>query len=357
MKSHIIALLYAVITCSSTDGRQFLGPQNGNQDAVFIESKVNVTQDSRHQPEYYGYERPCPNAEDIAPCVCTYVSEDNVMDLDCSAVESEDQLKQIFKSYFPFKNFNSFYIQNNTNIKLLEAGVFNGISFERIDITYTNLEVIELQALDSCYETAWYIYVYNNRITSFPFHELSNFTKLSYIGIICNPLSMIPADAFNGLTVLEHLFLQGNYANIVGTFKDLPNLSLIDLGYNNLSITNNTIPTNFIKTGSSDLRYIELFNNHIVYVEPGAFDIVEGLVINMDYNALSTLEEATWRPYLEAQIEAQVNLRTAHNPLGCGCDIAWLFGEDQMLEQVDENTKCTDGEYLHDLDPKIFDLC
>ncbi|CAL4067997.1 unnamed protein product, partial [Meganyctiphanes norvegica] len=192
-KSHIIALLYAVITCSSTDGRQFLDPQNGSQHHVysdaFNESKVNVTQDSRHQPEYYGYDPACPDAEDIAPCVCTYVSEDNAMDLDCSAVESEDQLKQIFKADFPFKNFTTFLIEDNNNTKALEAGVFNGISFERIRIYNTNLEVIELQALDSCYETAWQIYLYDNRITSFPFDELSHFPKLRYFDISLNSFS------------------------------------------------------------------------------------------------------------------------------------------------------------------------
>ncbi|CAL4074976.1 unnamed protein product [Meganyctiphanes norvegica] len=220
-------------------------------------------------------------------------------------------------------------------------------------IEFSNLEVIELQALDSCYETATEIYLYWNKITSFPFDELSNFSKLSYFNIGFNSLSMIPADAFNGLTALEELYLWENHANIVGTFKDLPNLSVIDLGYNDLSLTNNTIPTNYIKTGSSDLRHIYLYDNNIVSVEPGAFDIVEGLEIDMDHNALSTLEEATWRPYLEAQ----VYLSAAGNQLGCGCDIAWLFGEDQLLEHVSPETYCTDGEFLHDLDPKIFDLC
>ncbi|CAL4122259.1 unnamed protein product, partial [Meganyctiphanes norvegica] len=357
MKSHIIALLYAVITCSSTDGRQFLDPHNSYQDPVssdaFNESKVHVTQDSRHQPEYYGYEPTCPDAEDIAPCVCTYVSEDNAMDLDCSAVESEDQLKQIFKSYFPFKNFVLFIMHGNNSITVLEAGVFNGISFESIIIYNTNLEVIELQALDSCYETAWEIDVSNNMITSFPFDELSQFSKLSHFRIKKNSLSMIPADAFNGLTALELLYLDGNHANIVGTFKHLPSLSWIGLSSNDYSLTNYTIPTNFIKTGSSDLGYIDLHGNNIVSVEPDAFDIVEGLHIHMEHNALSTLDEATWRPYLEAQ----VHLWAADNPLVCGCDIAWLFGEDQLLEHVSTSTTCTDGERLQDLDPKIFDLC
>ncbi|CAL4124257.1 unnamed protein product, partial [Meganyctiphanes norvegica] len=110
----------------------------------------------------------------------------------------------------------------------------------------------------------------------------------------------------------------------------------------------------FIKTGSSHLSSIDLYNNSIVSVEPGAFDIVDGIYIYMWDNSLSTLDEATWRPYLEAGGV----LWAAGNPLVCGCDIAWLFGEDQLLEQVDSDyATCTDGEYLHHLDPSIFDNC
>ncbi|CAL4133709.1 unnamed protein product, partial [Meganyctiphanes norvegica] len=89
---------------------------------VYNQSKVYVKQDGRHQPEYYGYEEPCPDAEDISPCVCTYDTVSKAMDLECSAVESEEQLKQIFKADFPLKNFNKFDLHDNNNIKVLEAG-------------------------------------------------------------------------------------------------------------------------------------------------------------------------------------------------------------------------------------------
>ncbi|CAL4208526.1 unnamed protein product, partial [Meganyctiphanes norvegica] len=162
-----------------------------------------------------------------------------------------------------------------------------------------------------------------------------------------NSLSIIPADAFNGLTALWHLDLSGNTPNIVGTFQDLPNLRDIDLSDNVLT----TIPAHFIETGSSHLSVIGLHYNNIVSVEPGAFDIVYFLEIDMWGNSLSTLEESTWRPYLEAM----GRLYAGFNPLICGCDIAWLFREDQLLEQVGVYSTCTDGEYLQDLDPKIFD--
>ncbi|CAL4124256.1 unnamed protein product, partial [Meganyctiphanes norvegica] len=129
---------------------------------IYNQSKVHMKQDALHQPEYYGYGTTCPDAEDIHPCVCTYDSASNAMDLECSAVESEEQLKQIFKADFPFKNFKYFELWSNNNIKVLEAGVLNGISFEIIHIYFTDLEVVELHALDSCYGTATNIDLYYN---------------------------------------------------------------------------------------------------------------------------------------------------------------------------------------------------
>ncbi|CAL4094008.1 unnamed protein product, partial [Meganyctiphanes norvegica] len=261
-------------------------------------SDVHVKQDGpRHQPEYYGYEPSCPDAEDIAPCVCTYNSFYLSLELRCSRVESEEQLKQIFKADFPVKNFYEFRLQDNNNIKVLEAGVFNGVSFDIIVISSTDLEVVELQALESCYETATWISLTNNKITSFPFDELSQFSKLGHFYIHYNSLSVIPADAFHGLTALEVLDISVNNANIVGTFQDLPNLRSITFNSNNI---NTTLPAQFIKTGSSHLSTICLSYNNIVSVEPDAFDIVDGLGIDMDSNSLSTLDEATWRPNLEA---------------------------------------------------------
>ncbi|CAL4061982.1 unnamed protein product [Meganyctiphanes norvegica] len=352
MQSQMITLAYAVFACLSTDGKQFSGQVNGHANLissnVYNQSKEQLMQDS-HNPQYYGTEQPCPDAEDIAPCVCTYDSERNVVDLDCSKVESEDQLKQIFEADFPLRKIETFTINSNNNIKILESGVFNGVSFVNILISYSVLEVIELNAFDSCYEVATGIsLLHNYNLVSFPFDSVSHFSKLISFVMKFGYLSMIPADIFDGLTTLEHLDISANTASIIGTFDDLPNLQFISIQNNHLS----SIPTNFIKTGSSKLEYIFLEYNSIVSVEPGAFDVVDGLQIYMSFNSLSTLEEATWRPYLEAGGV----LYAYDNPLSCGCDIAWLFGEDQLLEQVD-NTRCSDGEYLHDVDPSTFDNC
>ncbi|CAL4058617.1 unnamed protein product, partial [Meganyctiphanes norvegica] len=118
--------------------------QDGHQDpisnVVYNQSKLHMMQDDHHQPEYYGYEPQCPEAEDIAPCFCNYTYDNTSMKLDCAAVESEEQLKQIFKADFPIKNFFSITFERNSKIKVLEAGVFNGISFKIFYFAWTNLE-------------------------------------------------------------------------------------------------------------------------------------------------------------------------------------------------------------------------
>ncbi|CAL4060458.1 unnamed protein product, partial [Meganyctiphanes norvegica] len=194
-------------------------------------------------------------------------------------------------------------------------GVFNGISFEEIKISSSDLEVVELHALDSSYETVTDLYLYGNKITSFPFDELSQFSKLHDFMIHSNSLSVIPADAFHGLTTLDYLDIAYNNAEIVGTFQDLPNLRIVYLDHNNIT----TIPAQFIKSGSSRVSHINLSYNNIVSVEPGAFDILFDQIINMDENSLSTLDEATWRPYLEAGGWFEPVLHAGENPLVCGC--------------------------------------
>ncbi|CAL4156083.1 unnamed protein product, partial [Meganyctiphanes norvegica] len=348
----VVTLLLALVASVSTSGKHYPGSIDDYKDYTtsYAYNQIRIHGVLvNHIPEYYGYERPCPNADDIDPCVCTYHADEHAMDLDCSAVESEEQLRQIFKADFPFKNFRHFNLQHNSNLKVLESYVFNTISFEKITIYYNEFEVIEDHALDSCYETATYVNLNHNKITSFPFDTLSNFVNLKVFGITSNSLSTISADAFHGITTLEHIMIQYNTPNIVGTFQNLTSLKTLTMGGNDLTI----IPTNFIKTGSTRLNHITMISNAIISVEPGAFDIVEGMRINMTSNSLSTLDEATWDPVLIGGVV----LDATNNPLSCGCDIAWLFKEDQLLEQVSKDTTCSDGEYIHNLDTSNLHIC
>merc|ERR1711957_961477 len=111
--------------CVLTDGKYFPGYTVDNEDypssKVSAISKTEVKQDNHHHTEDYGYQQHCPEPADIDPCVCTYHSIFNAMDIDCSAIESEEQLRHVFQSDFPSKKFRRFTIKANYNLKVLES--------------------------------------------------------------------------------------------------------------------------------------------------------------------------------------------------------------------------------------------
>lgn len=47
----------------------------------------------------------------------------------------------------------------------------------------------------------------------------------------------------------------------------------------------------------------------------------------------------------------------AGNPLACGCDIAWLVLNTRFLAQLKDDTTCSDGELVVNLDPDLFIYC
>ena len=77
---------------------------------------------------------PCPESADIAPCVCSI--EADGLQLDCSDIESDDDLARVFQQEFPMKEFWRFYILDNDNVEYL-TDLLNGVTFR--DITLNNV--------------------------------------------------------------------------------------------------------------------------------------------------------------------------------------------------------------------------
>ena len=131
---------------------------------------------------------PCPRKTDIAPCVCTF-TDGTDLTMDCSAVESDVQLAEIFMKIFPFKEFYMFMIEDNDKIQLL-PDVFNGVSFRYIRLNRVpNLAQITNYALADSRDTLETIYIYDSLLTedSFPFSSLDQYPKLNYLYIwSCN---------------------------------------------------------------------------------------------------------------------------------------------------------------------------
>jgi len=142
---------------------------------------------------------PCPDPQDISPCVCTVDVQRN-MDIDCSQVESEDQLAQVFSSNIPFPKFNKLVIYRNPHLTVLRNGDLGPASFQIIEMTSGVLEEVQDGALSMSYSTATRIDLQVNRLSKFPFHEIPSFTALTTLWLNLNSLSEFPLITSDSLT-------------------------------------------------------------------------------------------------------------------------------------------------------------
>ena len=74
---------------------------------------------------------PCPVSTDIAPCVCSV--EADGLQLDCSDVQSDDDLARVFQQEFQMKEFWKLCINDNDHIEYIND-IFNGVTFREISL-------------------------------------------------------------------------------------------------------------------------------------------------------------------------------------------------------------------------------
>lgn len=290
---------------------------------------------------------PCPDPMDIYPCVCT-ADEDHNMDMDCSLVESEDQLARIFSSNIPFTKFRRLVIMNNRHLKALQSEDLGVASFETIFIQGGILEEVLAQALSNSFSSATYIDLQDNRVSEFPFQELPLFSSLRSLKLSMNWLSDFPALQSS---VLQHIELDKNSFNRIPAdgFTFLTNVETISFSNNHLQMI---MPGTF--TDLPFLRELHLDHNRLSNIPQGAIAGLKGGLLNLQENSLEVLEEGVFRPFVQGGTTVALN----GNPLICGCDIAWLVLNSDFMDLISEGTTCYDGEFLSDLDPGIFqDLC
>ncbi|KAG7155894.1 oplophorus-luciferin 2-monooxygenase non-catalytic subunit-like [Homarus americanus] len=311
----------------------------------------------------------CPVPEDIFPCVCG-VNDNNTLDIDCSKVVYEDELANVFRSYFPNPNFRRFTIKFNYYLQTLRDGALGNTTYTEFFFTESVLEVVEKNALSGSFHTATYLNFYSTKLQSFPFDDISSFTKLvtldlrfnyfhefpnissvtlKTLALGGNSFDHLPTEAFvNTPSVSSINVYLGKLWNISsGTFSGLPYLESVDLSFNFLK----HIPEAAVEVTTP--TYINLNYNMISSVEVDAFLGVTGGSIDLHSNQLKEIQEAVWRPLLQYKVQ----LDLSKNPLECGCELAWLVLSDTFLHQVNENTTCADGRLVVDLDPADYEPC
>ncbi|KAK3878698.1 hypothetical protein Pcinc_016682 [Petrolisthes cinctipes] len=315
---------------------------------------------------------PCPNAADIAPCVCT-VLPDNGMEMDCSSVTSSNELALVFSAEIPFLDFESLTIQNNDAITSLRAGDLGDATFRIITIMGGSLETVVMNAFMSSYHTLTDLTITGTKLNFFPFGEIESFTQLKYLNLENNDITGFPTLAsatlrelllgFNSigeisltsLTNLPSLVAIGLHSAEIsqilpGTFAGLPMLQEIHLEMNSIT----QLPAGAIELQTLS-NIVHLNVNLLEYIAEGALTGLHGEVF-VQNNQLHELAEGVFKPLVD-QGENSISLFAEHNPLACGCDIAWLVNNSKFLSHLMDDPTCSDGEKVKDLDPSIFILC
>ncbi|XP_071537757.1 oplophorus-luciferin 2-monooxygenase non-catalytic subunit-like [Panulirus ornatus] len=312
----------------------------------------------------------CPSPEAIWPCRCSVDSRNN-MDMDCSAVSSEEQLAAVFRTYFPNPNFRKFILYKNDRVKTLQAGALGNTTYQQIWITEGALETIEEGALFGSFHTAFYLVLNFNRISDFPFSDLPSFSGLVSLDLRHNHLVGFPKLASS---TLQALYLSYNALEClpVGAFRNTP--ALKDLQLTSTEIA--WIPPG-IFSGLQHLKNVALGKNHLTYLDDGALECGPNMgMVDLGYNEirhmapkafkgqsrswiylhqnhLTSLEEKVWRDLFE---KAGV-LDPVGDPLHCGCDVAWILRRPAFQRAVDKYTTCADGKLLRNLNPQDYDYC
>ncbi|XP_068223684.1 oplophorus-luciferin 2-monooxygenase non-catalytic subunit-like isoform X2 [Palaemon carinicauda] len=98
--------------------------------------------------------------------------------------------------------------------------------------------------------------------------------------------------------------------------------------------------------------YVYMGINSVATIDVGAIVGVSHF-FDLDFNALTEVEEEVWRPMLERG----TGIYLVGNPLACRCDIQWLINNAKFMSQLDPYAGCANGTLLRDLQPSSFEGC
>ena len=235
-----------------------------------------------------GYDWPCPEANSILPCTCSYDLACNI-NIDCSNVDSDEELSAAFEVLFPFDNVDSFVINNDgmtNNIVSLSQGIFGNKYFDFVTIEGTTLNSIADNVFMNSQESLNYFNLANNKIDLFIFEALLEYQKLISVDLSNNAITNLPALESGTLLTLN----LNNNRNLqlrdgAATFMGVPNLEVLKLSGTNLSIINQHLfATNQM------LMELDLSSNGITLLDADAINPPSQLsTLNLDNNGLQTV--------------------------------------------------------------------
>ncbi|KAG7162026.1 oplophorus-luciferin 2-monooxygenase non-catalytic subunit-like [Homarus americanus] len=315
---------------------------------------------------------PCPEPEDILPCVCTKDEQAEHIDMDCSNVQSSQQLRDAFHATIPFPTFRNLIIEKKTNetpipITNIDKDTFNNIQFSYIRISHTTLQDIAPDTFEYSHDILETLIVTDSNLDSFPFDILIDCPKLTdlrvfrnkifhmsdirstsllYLQVSHNPGITYGDEAFFQAPNLQYLLLNDiKLAHVApDTFSKQSKLKYLDLSHNGITT---------LYAGSlafyGTVDQIKLNNNRIQKVQVNAFSgLKPGSVLWMHHNLLDDLPADVWKPVFETVNNAHsTNLFVFDdNPLTCQCNILWLVENANYMDTMAAGAWCSDKEEL-----------
>ena len=136
----------------------------------------------------------CPDYEDISPCSCERDAAYRNTNMYCNDATSESEIEDAFLASFPEKDLTKFYIINNHDIEGLTHSLFNGVTFETIDLLNNNLAHIDATFFVGQEERLTQIFATENSLGNegFPYSALPSLRNVYLLDLRENGITSLP---------------------------------------------------------------------------------------------------------------------------------------------------------------------
>ncbi|XP_063848602.1 oplophorus-luciferin 2-monooxygenase non-catalytic subunit-like [Scylla paramamosain] len=320
----------------------------------------------------------CPLPADILPCLC-FDDDPLGLVMDCSGVQNEPELAKSFTANFPTPDFYELRIIHdpmnlNQSLHFLKKSTFGEATFQRVNITGTQIITIDGYAFDKSKLTLTVLSLDWNKIEQFSFGSLARYTSLIALHLAHNNLRHIPQlvspvlkfldvtgnrplvieqEAFAETPLLEQIILSHTSQEKLerGLFTALGQMDVLDFSDNNLK----EVQGGVIVTPNASMTVINLSNNEITMVHHDAIvGLASNALLSLAKNEITQLQQLHWQHIFD-QLKLPYGLiDLSENPLLCGCEIAWIVLNDDYRNLFTDTTKCVNGEMVIFLDPLMY---